>query len=43
MGLGLPICKEILKLHGFEYGVQSSSEAGTEFYFIVPKDMIRKI
>lgn len=36
MGLGLPICREILKLHGFEYGVKSSIAAGTEFYFIVP-------
>lgn len=38
MGLGLPICREILKLHGFEYGVKSSKEYGTEFYFIIPKD-----
>jgi signal transduction histidine kinase len=37
MGLGLPICKEILELHGFEYGVKSSAETGTEFYFIVSK------
>jgi signal transduction histidine kinase len=43
MGLGLPICKEVLKLHSFKYGVQSSLEACTEFYFVVPKDMIRKI
>lgn len=37
VGLGLPICKEILKLHGFGYGVQSSAEEGTEFYFTIPK------
>jgi signal transduction histidine kinase len=43
MGLGLPICKEILKSHGFEYGANSSKENGTEFYFVVPKDNLRKI
>lgn len=37
MGLGLPICSEILKMHGFEYGVTSSAENGTEFYFLIPK------
>lgn len=37
MGLGLPICREILKMHGFEYGVSSSKELGTEFYFVIPK------
>lgn len=41
MGLGLPICREILKIHGFEYGVTSSVENGTEFYFLIPKDDIR--
>ncbi|MFL0268756.1 ATP-binding protein [Candidatus Clostridium radicumherbarum] len=35
MGLGLPICKEILKAHGFQYGVHSSASAGTEFYFVI--------
>lgn len=40
MGLGLPICREILKLHGFEYGAKSSKEYGTEFYFIMAKDNI---
>lgn len=38
MGLGLPICKEILKAHDFEYGSISSKENGTEFYFVVPKE-----
>lgn len=41
MGLGLPICREILKLHGFEYGVKSSAEAYTEFYFIIPHNSLR--
>lgn len=41
MGLGLPICREILKMHGFKYGVTSSIESGTEFYFLIPKESIR--
>lgn len=41
MGLGLPICREILKMHGFGYGVTSTSEAGTEFYFLIPKTSTR--
>lgn len=40
MGLGLAICSEILKLHGFKYGVQSNAEGVTEFYFIVPENSI---
>jgi signal transduction histidine kinase len=43
MGLGLPICREILKIHSFEYGVKSSNIDGTEFYFLIPKDHTRKI
>ncbi|MFL0246294.1 sensor histidine kinase [Candidatus Clostridium stratigraminis] len=35
MGLGLPICKEILKAHNFQYGVHSSASKGTEFYFVI--------
>jgi K+-sensing histidine kinase KdpD len=41
MGLGLPICREILKMHEFRYGAASSPESGTEFYFLIPKDSIR--
>jgi signal transduction histidine kinase len=41
MGLGLPICSEILKLHGFHYGVNSSPENGTEFYILLPKEEVR--
>lgn len=37
MGLGLAICSQILKLHNFGYGVNSSYDTGTEFYFIIPK------
>lgn len=36
MGLGLPICSEILKLHNFEFGVFSEENKQTEFYFIAP-------
>lgn len=43
MGLGLPICREILKMHGFRYGAASSPESGTEFYFLIPNDSIRTI
>jgi signal transduction histidine kinase len=43
MGLGLPICREILKAHGFDYGAQSSAAEGTEFYFIVPRDNVHTL
>ena len=42
MGLGLPICSEILKKHEFDYGVTSSTKCGTEFYFRVPINNIRR-
>lgn len=32
-GLGLSIVKEILELHGYEYGVKSVLKKGTTFYF----------
>ena len=32
-GLGLSIVKEILELHGYEYGVKSELKKGTTFYF----------
>lgn len=32
-GLGLSIVKNILELHGFEYGVESKLGEGTKFYF----------
>ncbi len=35
-GIGLSIVKEILSLHGFEYGVNSKVNEGSTFYFIVP-------
>lgn len=36
-GLGLAIVKEILEAHGFEYGVNTEKNKGTEFYFIINK------
>lgn len=36
MGLGLAISSELLKLHGFSYGVESRLGEGSEFYFIIP-------
>lgn len=36
MGLGLAICSEILKMHDYEYGVESTKGEGTTFYFEVP-------
>lgn len=41
MGLGLPICSEILKLHNFEYGVESTISKGSTFYFLIPKSFIK--
>ena len=32
-GLGLSICQEILKAHGFAYGVQSEEGKGSTFWF----------
>jgi signal transduction histidine kinase len=37
MGLGLAISSELLKLHGFRYGVNSRLNEGSEFYFIIPE------
>ncbi|MDD7363709.1 MAG: HAMP domain-containing sensor histidine kinase [Peptoniphilus sp.] len=36
-GLGLFICKNILELHGFEYGVKSEVDVGSTFYFRGPR------
>ncbi|MDU5109929.1 MAG: HAMP domain-containing sensor histidine kinase [Clostridium sp.] len=43
MGLGLAISKEIIMAHGFLYGVRSKLGEGSEFYFIVPNKLIKKI
>ena len=36
-GLGLSIVKTILENHHFAYGVKSSKDKGTTFYFYVKK------
>ena len=36
-GLGLSIVKNLLELHNFKYGVESSKK-GTNFYFDIPKE-----
>ena len=35
-GLGLSIIKEILEYHGFKYGVESTENVGSTFYFEMP-------
>jgi len=42
IGLGLAICSEILKLHHFEYGVDTGNHTFTEFYFIISDTQIEK-
>ena len=34
-GLGLAIVKTILESHGFEYGVESQIDKGSEFWFVM--------
>ncbi|WP_027623589.1 HAMP domain-containing sensor histidine kinase [Clostridium lundense] len=41
MGLGLAICSEILKLHDFQYGVNSKINEGSIFYFIINNKYIK--
>lgn len=36
-GLGLYIVKSILDLHGFDYGVKSQKDKGSDFYFVARK------
>ncbi len=36
-GLGLSIVKNILKLHGYKYGVKSVKDKGSTFYFYINK------
>lgn len=36
LGIGLYICAEIIKQHNGTYGIESSSQQGTTFYFTIP-------
>jgi len=36
-GIGLSIVKNILDLHHYQYGVDTDSDVGTTFYFVIPK------
>lgn len=38
-GLGLSIVKNILENHHYKYGVKSKKDKGSNFYFIIPKEM----
>ncbi|WLF69147.1 HAMP domain-containing sensor histidine kinase [Clostridium septicum] len=41
MRLGLAISKEIILAHEFNYGVKSKINKGTEFYFVIPHNLIK--
>lgn len=41
-GLGLSIVREILEAHNFEYGVKSTLNKGTNFYFIAKSKQLHK-
>lgn len=38
-GLGLSIVKNILNVHNYEFGVKSKKNEGTNFYFIIKKEL----
>lgn len=40
-GLGLPICRHLIKLHGGTIGVESESGRGSRFFFTLPKYSIQ--
>ena len=38
-GLGLSIVKNILTIHNYEFGVNSKKDKGSNFYFIIKKEL----
>ncbi|MDY4809552.1 MAG: ATP-binding protein, partial [Bulleidia sp.] len=40
-GIGLAICRQLLELHGAEYGVDSRLQQGSTFWFELPIDIHR--
>ena len=38
-GLGLSIVKNILNVHNYEFGVNSKKNEGSNFYFIIKKEL----
>ncbi|MBQ9072202.1 MAG: HAMP domain-containing histidine kinase [Bacilli bacterium] len=42
-GIGLSIVKEVLELHGFNYGVDTKKGKGTKFYFEIKKQKNKKM
>ncbi|MDK2910580.1 MAG: hypothetical protein PWR20_2148 [Bacteroidales bacterium] len=41
-GLGLPLCKELVEIHGGKIWVENNSTKGCRFLFTLPKDEISK-
>lgn len=41
-GIGLSICRQLLELHGFAYGVDSKEGEGSTFWFEVPESTEKK-
>ncbi|MCI8870647.1 MAG: hypothetical protein HFF39_08940, partial [Lawsonibacter sp.] len=38
MGVGLMVCRDIIKVHGGDLGVRNRPEGGAEFYFLLPME-----
>ncbi len=42
LGIGLYICADIIKKHHGKYGVKSEPNKGSEFYFSLPKQLLKQ-